>query len=285
MRIAGVQMDIQLMQVEQNLIRMEEKLREAVSHGAQLVVFPECAVTGYCFTSLEEARPYAQTVPGPATEFFQRLCAELNCFAVFGMLEKQDDQPETPLYNVAVLTGPEGVIGCYRKVHLPYLGIDMFTSFGQQLCDVHAAGDLRVGMNICYDAAFPEAARCLGLNGADLICLPTNWPPGSEQVAAHVINARALENNVYFISVNRVGTERTFPFIGRSKIAGPHGQTLAEAAHTNEEIIYAQIDPAIARQKHLVRRPGSHEIHRLADRHPELYAPLLAPHGLTPPGR
>ena len=211
----------------------------------------------------------------------QAACAELGCYTIFGMLDLDAGR----IFNAAVLVGPAGVIGTYRKVHLPYLGIDMFTSYGDRPFAVHDAGELRVGMNICYDASFPEAARAMAIQGADLIALPTNWPPGSECTAASIINARAIENAVYYIAVNRVGTERGFEFIGKSKIANPSGETLAETRTLGEEIIYAEIDPARARRKHIIRVPGKHEIDRLADRRPEMYGLLTEPHGLKSPGR
>jgi len=281
MKIAGVQMDVIIENVDRNLGRMIDRLRETTAAGARLTVFPECALSGYCFGSLEEARPFAQTIPGPATEVMRAACAELGCYSIFGMLEL--DGPK--IYNAAVLVGPTGVIGSYRKVHLPYLGIDMFTSFGDRPFAVHNAGELKVGMNICYDASFPEASRALAILGADLIALPTNWPPGAECTAACVINARAIENAVHFIAVNRVGSERGFDFIGRSKIVDPSGQTLAESQGLAEEILYAEIDPAKSRRKHIIRVPGKHEIDRLADRRPEMYGLLVEPHSLKRPGR
>ncbi|MSR59641.1 MAG: carbon-nitrogen hydrolase family protein, partial [Planctomycetaceae bacterium] len=145
--------------------------------------------------------------------------------------------------------------------------------------------ELRVGMNICYDAAFPEAARSLAILGADLIALPTNWPPGAQCTAASVINARAIENAVYYIAVNRVGTERGFEFIGRSKIVNTSGETIAESQTLGEEILYADIDPARSRQKHIIRVPGKHEIDRLADRRPDMYGLLTERHDLKSPGR
>ncbi len=281
MKIAGVQMDVALMDLDRNLAHMVSKLRETTDKGAKLAVFPECALSGYCFSSLDEAQPYAQPIPGPATERMRAACAELGCYAIFGMLEIDGSR----IFNAAVLVGPAGVIGSYRKVHLPYLGVDMFTSYGDRPFAVHDAGEIRVGMNVCYDASFPEAARSLALLGADLIALPTNWPPGAECTAASVINARALENAVYYIAVNRVGTEREYEFIGRSKIADTNGQTLAETHTTGEEIIYADIDPARSRRKHIIRVPGKHEIDRLADRRPEMYGLLVRPHELKSPGR
>lgn len=281
MRIAGVQMDVVLQDPARNLARIESGLRETARHGARLTVFPECAIPGYCFSSLEEAAPFAETIPGPATAQLTAVCRELDSHAIVGLLERDG----TEIYNAAVLVGPTGVLGSYRKVHLPWLGIDMFTTPGNRPFAVHDVGGLKVGMNICYDAAFPEASRTLALLGADLIALPTNWPPGAECTACSVINARALENAVYFIAVNRVGTERGFPFIGRSKICDTNGNTLVESMTTTEEVLYAEIDPARARRKHIVRVAGQHEIDRFADRRPEFYSAVVQPHGLISPGR
>lgn len=271
MKVAAVQMDIVFADRDANLARIAERLREATRAGAQLTVFPECSLPGYCFDSIEEARPHAEPVPGPHTLKLAAICRELGIHAIVGLLEEDGER----LFNAAVLVGPAGILASYRKVHLPYLGVDRFTTPGNRPFAVHAAGDLRVGMSICYDAAFPEAARVLALEGADLIALPTNWPPGAECTADFVINARAMENNVYYIAVNRVGNERGFRFIGQSKICDPRGRILAEARHENEAILYADIDPAFARQKHVVRVPGKHEIDRFADRRPELYGRIL----------
>jgi predicted amidohydrolase len=272
MKIAAAQIDIQLANVDQNLARMDDILRESARKGAQLTVFPECALPGYCYDSLAEAMPFSQTVPGPATERLAETCRKLEAFAVFGLLEREGEL----LFNACALVGPSGLLGCYRKVHLPYLGIDRFTTPGDSYA-VYEAGSVRVGMHICYDGAFPEAGRSMALDGADLLVLPTNWPPGSQCTARFVINARAMENNVYFAAVNRVGTERGFRFIGESKICGPDGNELASAPHTEETILYAEIDPVKARDKHLVRVPGKHEINRFADRRPETYRRLLDP--------
>lgn len=281
MKIAGVQMDVQLGGVPSNLDRMVEHLRATAAAGARLTVFPECAIPGYCFDSLGEARKFAEPIPGPSTERMVRACADLKCFTIFGMLEADAER----LFNAAVLVGPEGVVGVYRKVHLPYLGVDMHTTPGDRPFAVHRAGDLNIGMNICYDAAFPEAARCLALLGADVIVLPTNWPPGAECMASHVINTRAMENAVYYVAVNRVGRERGFEFIGGSSICDPSGKTLAAADRTAETVMYAEIDPELARRKHVIRVPGKHEIDRFADRRPQMYGPVVQPHDLKSPGR
>lgn len=263
-----------------NLAVIRERLRTAHAQGARLVVFPECALTGYCFASKDEAWPYAETVPGPSTELLARDCRELDVWAVVGLLEARPN--DGALFNAAALIGPGGVAAVYRKVHLPLLGVDRFTTPGDRPFAVHDLGGLRIGMTICYDGSFPEAARCLMLAGADLIVLPTNWPTGALCTAKYLVPARALENQVYYAAINRVGVEGGFTFIGRSRIVDCRGEPLAESTDERETILYAQIDPQRARNKHVVHIPGEYELHRTADRRPEMYAALVAPTE-TPP--
>jgi predicted amidohydrolase len=272
-RIAAVQMDIALGNRPANIERMMLFLRDAAGQGARLVVFPECALTGYCFESLDEARPHAEPIPGPSTERLAAFCRELEVHAIVGMLEADGER----LFNACVLLGPGGVEASYRKVHLPFLGVDMFTTPGDRPFAVHAVSKLRLGMSICYDASFPEASRVMALGGADLIALPTNWPPGAESTCQFVVNTRAMENHVYFLACNRVGTERGFRFIGQSKICDPSGTVIAQASADREEILLADIDPALARRKRVIRVPGKHEIDRFRDRRPEMYGPILNP--------
>ncbi len=271
--IAVAQIDIRIEDREHNLARMTEILRETAQRGAMLTVFPEAALAGYCFDSIEQARAQAETIPGPSTEQFAQVCRELNVFAIYGMIEVDGERA----FNACALVGPGGVIGSYRKVHLPFLGMDRFMTPGDRPFAVHEAGGVRIGMHICYDGGFPEPARVMALLGADLLVLPTNWPPGSECMAASAVNTRAMENNVYFASCNRVGEERGFRFIGQSKICDPRGRVLAEAPHDREEILYAEIDVDFARQKKIVRVPKLHEIDRIRDRRPEFYGPIAEP--------
>ncbi len=279
MKIAGVQMDISITDNAGNVARMIDQLRIAASEGARLAIFPECAVPGYCFGSLAEARPYAEPIAGPSVTEMTAACRELDSYAVFGMLERDGER----VFNVAVLTGPLGLVGVYRKVHLPYLGIDMFTTPGDKPFAIHEVEGVKIGMLICYDAAFPEAARALALLGADLIVLPTNWPAGAETMASCSIPCRAMENQVYFAAVNRVGTERGFQFIGESSLCAPNGQVLTKATGTAPTILYTEVDPLRSRQKRIVRVPDKHIIDRMADRRPEFYGLLTEPHALNTP--
>lgn len=271
--IAGVQMAPVFKDSDANLSALERHAAEAAAAGARLVIFPEAAVSGYCYDSLEEAREHAEPLPGPSVERLMSVCRERDVHVIYGTIERQGDR----IHNAAVLVGPAGLVGVYRKTHLPHLGVDRFTTAGAEPPRVYDIGALRVGMLICYDGSFPEAPRVLMLAGADLIALPTNWPTGAMLTAEYLTNARALENHIYFAAVNRIGAERGFSFIGKSRICHPLGQTLARADTAEPALLLAEIDPAIARDKHIVRVPGLHEIHRINDRRPDLYGPLVAP--------
>jgi len=272
-KIAGVQMDIRIGDPSANLAAMRQHLATTSEAGAVLTVFPECTTTGYCFDSREEAAEFAESADGDTMKSVEAMCAELNMRVVFGFLEGDGDR----IFNALALVGPSGRIAGYRKIHLPFLGVDRFTTPGDCPFGIAESPELplRIGMNICYDISFPESARVLALAGADLIVLPTNWPPGAGLTADVIPNARALENHVYFMSVNRVGTERGIPFVGKSKICDPKGNNLAFADHDREAILYADIDPAYARQKHLVNIPNVHEVHRVNDRRPDMYGPIV----------
>ncbi len=274
-RVAAVQTAPHIGEVSRNREMILARLRESASLGARLVVFPECALTGYGFDSRDEARVFAEPRDGPSTRAVAADCRRMGVWAIFGFLESDGDR----LFNACSLIGPDGAVATYRKVHLPFLGIDRFADPGDRPFAVHDAGGLRVGMHICYDAAFPETGRILSLLGADLLVLPTNWPTHSESAAEHMMATRALENVVYAMAVNRVGEERGFRFIGRSSIVSPAGQILSSASPDCEEILFADIIPALARQKRLIRVPGKHEVDRIADRRPKFYDPIVMPNG------
>jgi predicted amidohydrolase len=268
-KIAAVQMDCRLGDKRHNLDVMRARLREGAEGGSRLIVFPECALTGYAFESKAEAWPYAETLPGPASEAMADNCRQLGAWAAFGMLERDGDR----LFNACALVGPAGLVAGYRKVHLPFLGIDRFATAGDRPFAVHDLGGLRVGMTICYDGSFPEASRVLTLLGADLVLLPTNWPPAARRTVQYLVPARALENHIYYAAVNRVGEERGFRFIGQSRIVDCNGDLLA-AADESEEILYAELDPQRPRNKQIVNIPGKYEVNRVKDRRPEMYGPL-----------
>jgi len=268
--IATVQTDPKIMKNNENLERMILKTRAAAKNGANLIVFPECALPGYVFPSREEAIPFMESIPGTSTDRLSACCRELGVYVIYGLLERADDK----CYNAAVLVGPEGLIGKYRKNHLPFLGVDRFIDAGNEPLQVYKTPIGNIGINICYDCTFPESARIMALLGADIIALPTNWPEGREKIINYVVNTRAYENRVHLVAADRVGNERGARFLGRSKIVSASGDTLVEASGDNEETIYAEVSLAEARQKHIVIKAGEFEVDLIHDRRPELYGEL-----------
>jgi len=269
-KIAGVQMDPKIGAVKENLAKILERTRIAAANGANLAVFPECALTGYMFTSRAEAAPFMESIPGPSTEKLALLCRELGVYLVAGMLEKERDK----CFNAAVLVGPEGLIGKYRKNHLPFLGIDRYLDSGNQPFPVFETAIGRIGLFICYDCTFPESSRVMALAGADILVLPTNWPEGRAKVPLYIIPTRAYENKVHVVAVDRVGRERGAEFLGKSKIVNAWGDVLAEAGIENEEIIYGEVSLAEAREKHMIIKAGEFEADFIHDRKPELYGKI-----------
>ncbi len=269
-KIAAVQIEPVIMRNRENLDKILLKTRTAASSGADLIVFPECALTGYVFSSREEAIPYMETIPGPSTDKLAACCRELGVHVVVGLIEIEGNK----CFNAAVLLGPEGLVGKYRKNHLPFLGIDRFLDPGDGPFKVYKTPIGNIGIHICYDCNFPESARVMTLLGADILVLPTNWPEGRGKVAKHVVVARAYENKVHFVGVDRVGRERGTKFIGLSKIINAWGDTLAEADSDNEQIIYGEVSLAEARDKHIIFKAGEFEMDLLHDRRPELYGQI-----------
>ena len=269
-KIAAVQMAPEIMETRANLDRILLEAKTAASNGADLIVFPECALTGYVFTGREEAMPFMETIPGPGTDTLADCCRELGVHIIIGLLEIDADR----CFNAAVLVGPQGLVGKYRKNHLPFLGIDRFIDPGNSPFEVHRTPIGNIGIHICYDCNFPESARIMTLLGADILALPTNWPGGRGNIARYVINARAFENKVHVVAADRVGEERGVRFLGRSKIANAWGDTLVEGSSDSEEVIYAEVSLAEARQKRIIFKPGEFELDFIADRRPELYGEL-----------
>jgi predicted amidohydrolase len=258
------------MEVEDNRARCLASLEEAAAAGCDLVVFPECALTGYMLDSAEDALRCAEPVPGPSTEALARACARTGIHCVIGVLEAEAGD----LHNTAVLLGPEGLIGRYRKSHIACIGVDRFTVPGREAYEVFDTPIGRIGMEVCYDWRFPEISRVLALQGAEIIAHPTNSPVQAREVAEFMTRARAAENAVFFITANRCGDEGGTSFFGWSQIVDPNGRRIAEAG-SDEALVIADLDLELARAK--TRRPGDggYSVRLFEDRRPELYAPIL----------
>lgn len=252
--------------------RKEENL-DKVLHGIDasvldLLVLPEFFATGYQFTSTEEVAALSETIPGGrTTDVLQNLSREKGIHIVAGLPERAGDH----FFNSAVLIGPEGIIGVYRKTHL-FFEEKLYFSPGDTGFMVWDTSLGRIGVMICFDWFFPESMRTLALLGADVVAHPSNL------VLPHCPSAmpiRCLENGVYAITANRTGTEERkegapLTFIGKSLIVSPEGQVLSRASGDEEILLTADIKPVRARDKRL--NPYN-DI--LRDRFPGRYMPMF----------
>ena len=269
--VAAAQTDPKLGAKQQNLLAIENYVREAAARQARLVVFPECALNGYRFDSRQEALEDAEPVPGAATDRLAALAAETGCHIAVGLVERDGDR----LFNCAALIGPEGLVGKYHKTHIPFQAVDRFVEPGAFASPVFDTPFGRVGMLICFDLRHPEPARVLALGGAQIIANLTTLPgPGWPQ-PEFMFQTRAAENRVWLVCADRVGVERGCRYIGRSAIIDPEGNKVAEADNSSESLLVARITPAIADEKDLIIDPGVYEMHLFGARRPELYQPLV----------
>src|SRR5689334_884584 len=271
--IACAQIDCALGDPKKNREKIVRTIHAAAERDAQLVVFPECALTGYAFNALDEAIPFAERVDGRSAQAIAEACRETKAHAIVGFIEADRGK----FYNAAMLVGPQGFIGSYRKVHLPYIGIDRFLTPGDRPFQVFELPFGKVGVNICYDISFPEPARVLKLLGAELIALITNWPTAAWRSPHFVANTRALENHVFYAAVDRIGVERGWEFIGRSKVIDCNGDTLAEASSDAEELLVVTVELAEANNNRIVNVAGAYEVDRVKDRRPQFYEPISEP--------
>lgn len=232
--------------------------------GADLIVLPELFSTGYQFISREETLALAEEIPaGFTTQRLIALSREFGVHLVAGLAEREGDR----CFNSAVLTGPEGFLGVYRKTHL-FFEEKLWFAPGDTGFRVWKTPLGVIGIMVCFDWFFPESARTLALMGAEVIAHPSNLvlPYCPEAMVT-----RCLENRVFAITANRVGSEKrdgvhTLTFIGKSEIVSPQGSVLCRASGDHEETAVVTIDPALARNKDL--NPFNNLIR---DRRPECY--------------
>lgn len=246
---------------EENLSKVSDALKGV---RADLMVLPEFFATGYLFESTDEAASLAEPVPhGPTTDFLMGLARDNNMYIVAGLPEA--DGPK--LFNTAVLTGPEGFIGLYRKTHL-FFEEKMFFTPGDTGFKVWQTPIGKIGVMVCFDWFFPESMRTLALKGAEVVAHPSNL------VLPHCPDAmplRCLENRLYSVTANRTGTEKRpsgkeLSFIGQSLIASPKGKVLAKATAEDDALMIRDIDPEMARDKSI---NAFNDL--LKDRRPDMY--------------
>ncbi len=254
--------------VSHNLHKVVAKLSNA---KADLIVLPELAFTGYYFKNRAEVKALAED-PGKSVtvDALTALCKKGKFRIVTGFTEKARGK----YFNSALLIGPRGVEHTYRKIHLFNEETKWFDA-GNIPLQVNKIGSARIGIMVCFDWAFPEVARSLALQGADIICHPANLVLGYCQ---QTMLTRCLENKVYAITTNRFGYDKrpqgNLRFTGRSQIVAPGGTLIHRAPSQREELFIMDIEPALARDKSIT---PLNEV--LRDRRPEFYKVLTSKKG------
>lgn len=270
--IATVQMRPTLNEMEENLVKMSDYISKICgSQKVDMIVFPELITTGYeCGVRFVDL---AQRVPASTVNLISQRAAEFGVYIAFGMPSKE--KVESIIYNSAVLVGPEGeLVGEYRKVHLK--GEERMTFRAGYRYPIFETSFGNVGMLLGYDVAVPEAARCLALDGADLILLCANWEkPRNDEWRTYVI-ARAYENSVFIAAANRVGEDVTYSFIGDSMIVGPRGQVFASlAGETDPKTGEPAEGYALARVDLSDVRRNREDFQTLQNREPDTYKAIV----------
>ncbi|MEB3034809.1 nitrilase family protein [[Mycobacterium] nativiensis] len=265
---------------QRNTDAVTQRIGQAADNGADLIVLPELATTGYVFTTRAEAFAHAEAVPGGATvELLSRLAAARDLYVVACVVERDGDR----LFDTAVLVGPSGYIGRYRETHLWNTEKLWFTP-GDEGYRVFDTPIGRIGLLVCWDIWFPETARIVSQLGADIICIPTGWvwtpPPlydaGGVCMAAHLTITAAHVNNVFIATADRIGEERGARFMGNSLITGTNGWPIDRIAGPDEDtIIYADVDLTATRAAPIWNQLN--DLHR--DRRTDLYDPILGYRG------
>ncbi len=251
-RVACLQMEPQIGRLQDNIRDSVARIDAAAAAGARLMVLPELTNSGYVFETRAEAYALAEEVPtGPACLAWIDAARRHGCWIVAGIAERVGEK----LFNSAVLVGPQGHVGTFRKMHL-WAAENLFFEPGDLGFPVYWTPIGRIGMLICYDGWFPEAYRLCALQGADIVCVPTNWVPipgqdPNQQAMANVLAmASAHVNSLFIAASDRVGTERGQPFLGRSLIVSYTGWPVAgPASQTDPETIMADLNLSEARRK------------------------------------
>lgn len=234
-KIALVQMDI-CRGPKENLKRSLEMIDDAVKDGADIICLPELFMTGFDYDFINV---HSEGTPNEVTDILSRRADEADIYILAGSIpEKVGDE----IYNTSVLFGRDGrILGSYSKIHL-------FSQMGEKKNFTHGK-EVRVfdtdfgtiGITICYDLRFPELFRKLSLMGAELIFVPSEFPVPKLDHWRTLLKARAIENQIYVVGINRVGKDDTSRFFGHSMVVDPRGNILKEAGE-GEEIIYGSID-------------------------------------------
>lgn len=246
-----------------NLRKMKKIVAKAKKQSVDLVIFPELSSTGYVVR--DQIYELAERVPGPSTRVMEGAARKAGTYIIFGMPELSE-RTQATLYNTAVLVGPEGLIGKYRKMYLPTHSVFEEKRYFRPGYKTAALDTKlgKIGLIICYDIYFPEVTRLTRLEGAQLIvCISAS--PGIRRTFFETLTAaRAIENTAFLAFVNLVGVEDGLQFWGGSRLVGPNGKVLVQAKYDEEDFVIGEVSYADI-------RPVEAFVPTLRDLRPELF--------------
>jgi len=226
---------------EGNFQKIEAITLKAKEQGADLAIFPELSLSGYVVR--DQFYELAETIPGPTVEKVERLAKKTDMHVIFGMPELSEKTQAT-VFNTAVLVGPKGLIGKYRKMYLPTHSVfeeKRYFRSGYQAAAFQT--DLgNIGLCICYDIFFPEVLRLTRLKGAQLIVCISASPAVRRSYFEILTCARAIENTAYLAYVNLAGVQDGLQFWGGSRLVSPSGDILAKAKYDEEDFVICEVD-------------------------------------------
>jgi predicted amidohydrolase len=256
--VAAVQFNIRLGDVDYNLATALAGLRQVAAQGAKLAVLPEMWSSGYDYRQL----PALATRTPEILTRLQALSSELGLIIVGSLAESDGDK----VCNTAWVIDQGAIVGKYRKLHLfSTMGEDRFLHAGEHYLVVDSSVG-RLGIAICYDLRFPELFRRMALDGAEIICLPAEWPKPRQEHWRTLLRARAIENQVFVVATNCCGVQGKLDFFGMSLLLSARGEVLAEAGEVDKCIV-ADLDFAEMEEYR-------QQIPCFRDRRPEIYGQL-----------
>lgn len=265
-RVTCCQIPLMIGDTTGNRTTARTAIEAAARDGAQIVVLPELATSGYVFADRAELESLAETRDGPAITEWANLAEAFELTIVGGFPEAACNE----VYNSAAVVDPTGLRGVYRKAHLWDFENAVFDR-GQDLPLLVDTAHGRIGVMICYDIEFPEWVRAVALDGADLLCAPVNWPllprPDGERPTEQVRALAGAGMNRMSIAVcDRTGVERGQDWVGGSVITDADGYPMAMAEYGAAGRITADVD---LEQSRIKRFNENNDVH--GDRRTDLY--------------
>jgi N-carbamoylputrescine amidase len=263
-RVAAAVFNSPVGKTSENLDRMAVWIAEARNQGAAIICFPELSITGYC--TRDEIRRATEPIPGEASQYLQQLAGDHQILILAGLAERDESGK---IYASQLVVTPEGELGVYRKIHIAPPERDIFSP-GKAIPVFEIYG-VKFGVQLCYDAHFPELSTCMAIEGADVLFMPHASPRGTPDEKYHSwmrhLTARAFDNGLFIVACNQSGNNQNgLQFPGVAVMIGPDGQIIDKQLGDEDGILVADL-----KSDNLTAVRGHHMRYFLPNRRPNIY--------------